>query len=113
MAGQVKWLLGAVDVGKTTDQNDINPLLFKHCSIDQSAPLATLFLSYLSEKKWPSIRKVSIHITNLRNESTNCRPISLLSVMGKVLEQLVTAVIYLYLDENLLFSNKQFDFRLG
>ena len=56
---------------------------------------------------------VPVHKKSSRHKASKYRPISLLSVMGKVLEQIVTAVIYLYLDENLLFSNKQFDFRLG
>ncbi|XP_045114825.1 uncharacterized protein LOC123506642 [Portunus trituberculatus] len=71
-----------------------------------SAPFTTVFLSCMSENKWPSLWKeacvVPIHKKNLRYEPSNYRPISLLSVMGKVLEQIVTAAVYL--NENHLLS---------
>lgn len=50
---------------------------------------------------------------NSRSEPSNYRPISLLSVMGKVLEQIVTTAICQHLSENHLLSNKQFGFRPG
>ena len=56
---------------------------------------------------------VPVHKKNSRSEPSNYRPISLLSVVGKVLEQIVSAVISQHLYENHLLSDRQFGFRPG
>jgi len=114
-AEQVERLLGAVDGSKATGPDDVSPRLLKHCARELSTPLATVFTSCLSENKWPSLwkeaRVVPVHKKNSRSEPSNYRPISLLSVVGKVLEQIVTAVICQHLSENHLLSDRQFGFR--
>ena len=55
----------------------------------------------------------TVHKKSPRDEPSNYRPISLLSLMGKVLEQLVTSPICKHLDENHLLSDRQFGFRPG
>uniref|UniRef100_A0A0P4VX79 Uncharacterized protein n=1 Tax=Scylla olivacea TaxID=85551 RepID=A0A0P4VX79_SCYOL len=116
-AEQVERLLGAVDVGKATGPDDVSPRLLKHCARELSAPLTTVFTSCLREKKWPSVwkeaRVVPVHKKNSRSEPNNYRPISLLSVMGKLLEKIVAAAIYQHLSENHLLSDRQFGFRPG
>ena len=116
-AEQVERLLGAVDVGKATGPDDVSPRVLKHCAKELSPPLTTIFKSCLREKKWPSAwkeaRVVPIHKKNSRSEPSNYRPISLLSVMGKVLEHIVTDAICKHMYENHLLSDKQFGFRPG
>ena len=116
-AEQVAQLLSAVDVGKATGPDDVSPRLLKNCSRELADPLTTVFTSCLNEKKWPSIwkkaRVVPIHKKNSRSEPSNYRPISLLSVVGKVLEQIVATAICQHLSENHLLSDRQFGFRPG
>lgn len=116
-AEQVERLLGTVDVSKATGPDDISPRLLKHCAKELSTPLTTIFKSCLRENKWPSAwkeaRVVPVHKKNSRTEPSNYRPISLLSVMGKVLEQIVTGAICQHLSDNHLLSDRQFGFRHG
>ena len=114
---QVERLLGAVNVNKATGPDDVSPRLLKHCARELTAPLTTVFTSCLSQNKWPTLwkeaRVVPVHKKNSRSEPSNYRPISLLSVVGKVLEQIVTDVICQHLSDNHLLSDKQFGFRPG
>ena len=104
---QVEWLLSAVDVTKVNGPNDINPQLLKQC--------ATVFTSCLKENKWPlqwkEARVVPVHKKNLRSEPSNYRPVSLFSVVGKLLERIVVEAIYQHLSENHLLSDRQFGLR--
>ncbi|XP_063876903.1 uncharacterized protein LOC135109454 [Scylla paramamosain] len=87
------------------------PRLLKHCARELSAPLTTVFTSCLREKKWPTVwkeaRVVPVHKKNSRSEPNNYRPISLLSVMGKLLEKIVAVAICQHLSENHLLSDRQ------
>ena len=56
---------------------------------------------------------VSVHKKNSRSEPSNYRPVSLLAVVGKVLERIAAEVICQYLSENHLLSNREFGFRPG
>ena len=91
-------------MGKATGPDDVSPRLLKHCANELSAPLTSVFLSCLNENKWPSVwkeaRVVPVNKKSSRHDPSNYRPISLLSVMGKVLEQIVTTAICKHLYEN-------------
>lgn len=108
---QVERLLKEVDVSKATGPDDISPRVLKQCARELSSPLSTVFESCLRENKWPTIwkkaRVVPIYKKNSRSEPSNYRPISLLSVVGKVLEQVVAGVICRHLSENQLLSDRQ------
>ena len=56
---------------------------------------------------------VPAHKKNSKSEPSNYRPISLLSVVGKLLEQVVAGVICQHLSEHRLLSDRQFGFRPG
>ncbi|XP_063850968.1 uncharacterized protein LOC135094639 [Scylla paramamosain] len=58
-------------------------------------------------------RVVPAHKKNSKSEPSNCRPILLLSVVGKLLEQVVAGVICHHLSEHRLLSDRQFGFRSG
>ena len=114
---QVKRLFGALDVGKATGPDDVSPRLLKHCTNELSASLTTVFSSCLSENKWPSVWKeagvVPVHKKSSRHEPSNYRPISLLLLMGKMQEHIVTTAICKHLDGNHFLSDRQFSFRSG
>ena len=56
---------------------------------------------------------VPAHKKNSKSEPSNYRPISLLSVVGKLLEQVVASVICHHLSEHCLLSDRQFGFWPG
>ncbi|XP_045111706.1 uncharacterized protein LOC123504866 [Portunus trituberculatus] len=55
----------------------------------------------------------AVHKKNSKSEPNNYRPISLFSVVGKLLEQVVAGVICQHLSEHRLLSDRQFGFRPG
>ncbi|XP_063879419.1 uncharacterized protein LOC135110721 [Scylla paramamosain] len=89
--GQVERLMREVEENKATGLDDISPRLLKRCASELSGPLTSVFRAYLMEHRWPSIwkeaRVVPAHKKNSQSEPSNYRPISLLSVVGKLLEQ--------------------------
>ena len=96
-AEQVERLLSAMDVAKATDPDDVIPRLIKQCAKKMSGLLSSVIISCLKRNKWPTLwkeaRVVPAHKRNSKSEPSNYRPISLLSVMGKVLEKIVAEII--------------------
>ena len=113
----VEKALGELDVGKATGPDQISPRVLKQCARELSVPLADIFSACLAEKKWPASWKeayvVPVHKKESKSDPKHYRPISLLSVMGKVFEKLVAAVIWQHLNEHQLLSPHQFGFRPG
>ena len=109
--------LQQVDPSKALGPDNISPHILKHCAAQLATPLTTLFKECLSSRTWPSLwkqaRVVPIHKKNTRADPKNYRPISLLSVVGKVFESLLASKITHYLDHHHLLSPKQFGFRQG
>ena len=62
---------------------------------------------------WKEAREVPVHKRNSRANPKNYRLISLLSVVGKVFERVVTDVVCHHLRDNYLLSEQLFGFRLG
>ena len=114
---QVEGLLRVVDESKASGSDSVSPRLLKHCAMELSGPLCEVFTACLRENKWPSTWKeaqvVPVHKKNSKTDPSNYRPISLLSVVGKVFEKLVAEAICKHLYENHLLSDKQFGFRPG
>ena len=113
----VEHLLRGIDVKKATGPDNVSPQVLKHCAGELSGPLSEVFKSCLEENTWPSVwkeaRVVPVHKRNSRSDPKNYRPISLLSVVGKVFERIVAEVITHHLDANHLLSHQQFGFRPG
>ena len=116
-AEQVEKVLREVDVGKATGPDNISPRLLKNCAKELSVPLAQIFAACLEEKKWPAAWKeanvVPVHKKDSRTDPSHYRPISLLSIMGKVFERMVAAVLGQHLTDNNLLSPRQYGFRPG
>ena len=113
----VEHLLKAVDPKKATGPDDVSAQVLKHCAFELSGPLTKVFRACLMENIWPSVwkeaRVVPIHKKSSRNDPRNYRPISLLSVVGKVLERIVAEAITQHLDTNDLLSHQQHGFKPG
>ena len=114
---RVEHLLKAVDVKKASGPDYASPKVLRHCSSELAGPLTEIFSSCVLENLWPSIwkeaRVVPVHKKKSRSDPCNYRPISLLSVVGKVFERIVVETLTHHLDDNTLLSNHQFGFRAG
>ena len=97
--------------------DNISARLLKETNLELCKPLTTLFKRSIAESKlpdaWKEAQIVPIYKKGQKSKPGNYRPISLTSVVGKVLERLVKEEIMNFLEENNLLSQSQFGFRNG
>lgn len=84
-------LLRTVDVKKVNSPYDVSPLLMWHCASELVGPFSEVFTSRVGENTSSSIQKeayvVPLPKKISRYNPINYKPISLLDVLGKVLEK--------------------------
>ena len=105
-----------LDLSKTFDPDCIPMMVLKNCELELSYILAELFNKHLKESCFPNCWKVSsvVSVFNSvgeRSTAKNYCPVSLLSVVSKVIEKLVNNRFVDQLEKCGLFSNFQYDFR--
>ena len=109
--------LQKLDPKKALGPDNISPQLLKRCAAQLAGPLATIFQRCILAQQWPSQWKVArvcaIHKKKRRDDPQNYCPISLLSVVGKVFESIISAKITTFLDSHHLLNSRQFGFRQG
>ena len=112
---EVEQELLQVDVKKSLGPDGISPYTLRRCAYQLAAPLAFLFKNCLEQQEWPYLwkwaRVLAVHKKNSRSYVKNYRPISLLSVVGKLFEKIIAKQVTNFLENNLLLSQKQFGFR--
>ena len=101
-------------VDKAGGPDDIHPYILKNLATTLAKPLTILFNISLTEENLPNIWKKGI-ITALfkkgsRNTAANYRPISLTSIICKLLERIITETIIKHLKENLIYDKRQHGF---
>lgn len=99
------------------DVYNLSSYIIKHSSVYISEVLCTIFNKCLDEGVFPEKLKISkvvpIHKRGDSTTPSNYRPISLVPVLSKVFEKIISMQMIKYLDlNNLLFKN-QFGFRKG
>ena len=113
--GEVRAALSALEENKAVGPDGVSPRLLRRCSGVLAHPLSRLFEAILRQERWPRIWKTShvvpVHKKGSRSEAANYRPISLLSVVGKVLEDILTRRLTSHLETQHLLSARQFGFR--
>ena len=112
---EVKKLLKDMDATKSMGPDDIHPYLLK-CMVDVFVePLTLIFQKSVSSGKiptaWKDARVSPIFKKGSKTDPSNYRPVSLTSVVCKLLEKLVRKHIMDHLHENNLLSNEQYGFR--
>ena len=110
----VKKLIMKLDLSKASGPDCIPAVVLKSCELCYI--LAELFNKCLKESCFPDCWKVSLVVSvfkNVRERSTvkTYHPVSLLSVVSKVIEKLVNNRFVDQLEKCGLFSNFQYDFR--
>ena len=100
---------------KTSGSDNIPSLLLKPVANIISKPLAYIFNLTIQTGKIPTQLKCSrvipVHKNGQRSEMGNYRPISILSVIAKILEKLIFNQLYSYLSSNSIIDVKQSGFR--
>ena len=114
---EVSHLLSTYKAKTSSGPDGISSAMLRNTSASSSPKLTALFNLSLREGKVPTEWKVSnitpIHKSGEKNMASNYRPISLLSLVSKVLERIIHNRVSNYLSSNKLLSDRQFGFRKG
>ncbi|CAH8447575.1 unnamed protein product [Schistosoma bovis] len=110
-------LLNKLDVGKSTGPDELHPRLLKELSNFVANPLSTCFNLSVTQgrlpKDWKNAIVSPVFKTGTKHKPENYRPVSLTSVVVKILEKIIRKELFKYLDKNRILSEKQHGFRIG
>ena len=114
----VKKVIMNVDLSKASGPDCIPVVDLKNCDLELSYILAELFNKCLKESCFPDCWKVSSVVPVFKNvgersTAKNYHPVSLLSVISKVFEKLVSNRIVDHLEKCDLLSDFQYGFRFS
>ena len=111
----VRNTLRNLDPGKASGPDEIPTRVLKECAAELASPLSRLFQLFFSHglfpDQWKTARVIPIHKRDSKSDPSKYRPISLLSVISKVMESSVHKQLQKYLLHHDLISNKQYGFR--
>ena len=110
-------LLVKLDIGKSTGPDELHPRLLKELANFVANPLSVCFNLSVTQgrlpKDWKNAIVSPVFKTGTKHKPENYRPISLTSVVVKILEKIIRKELLKYLDENRILSEKQHGFRTG
>ena len=113
----VKDEIKILNLNKSVGPDKIHPRILFELVEELSEPLAYLFNRTLDEgiipKDWKETYVSPIFKKGARNRAANYRPISLTSIVCKIMEKIVKQSIMKHLIDNSLLSSKQFGFLTG
>ena len=106
-----------IDKSKAMGPDEISPWILKECAEELGQPIFMIFTNSLQQGKLPKIWKKA-NITPLykkgnKSNPLNYRPVSLTSVLCKVLEKLIREEWVDMLEKQNMLTGKQFGFRQG
>ena len=108
-------VLRLLNTSKASGPDQINPTLLKEASAQLCKPLSKLFNNSLTSGKFPESWKEA-NVTPIYKKDdpslvNNYRPISLLNILGKVMERCVFKHVYNYLQSKSIISQLQSGFQ--
>ncbi len=107
----------SLDVNKACGPDEIHPRLIKELVNEVSTPLATIFNKSLREgyvpRDWRNAHVSPIYKKGARNLAQNYRPISLTSIICKIMESITKDVILDHLTTENHLSSQQYGFIPG
>ena len=114
---RVREALKKLDPRKAKGPDEVSPWVLKECAEELSLPIFMIFTNSLEQGKLPDIWK-SANITPIfkkgnKNNPLNYRPVSLTSVICKLLEKLIREEWVDMLEKQKMLTGKQFGFREG
>uniref|UniRef100_K7EYU7 Reverse transcriptase domain-containing protein n=1 Tax=Pelodiscus sinensis TaxID=13735 RepID=K7EYU7_PELSI len=111
---QVKNHVGKLDVSKSPGPDEMHPRILKELIEEVSEPLAMIFEKSWQTgeipEDWKRANIVPIYKKGNKNNPGNYRPVSLTSVPGKIMEQVIKEIICKHLEGNKVIGNSQHGF---
>ena len=111
----VKRLLGSLDTTKAHGPDNISTRVLRECAGPLSAPVARLFGFFMRKgtmpRSWKHAHVTPVYKKKAKSDPANYRPVSLLSVLSKVMESVINQQIVNFFERNGVFSANQFGFR--
>ena len=111
----IKKKLIKIKLHKATGNDDLPPRLLKDCASEIASPLCHIVNLSLKTgivpTEWKVAKVTPIHKSGPLTKVDNYRPISILPVVSKILENIVHEQLSHYLEENFLLSSSQFGYR--
>lgn len=113
----VKEAIKSMRLNSAPGPDGLNCHILKNCSAEISASLVILFTKSMSEGIVPDVCKQAVVVPVFKggeiSDPSNYRPVSLTSIMMKVMEKIVREQIVNYMSANNLFNPTQHGFRKG
>ena len=114
---QVEDRLAKLNISKSVGHDNIHPHVLKELKSVISLPLSLIFrTSYATgivPEDWKSANVTAVHKKSDKTIADNYRPISLTSIVCKIMEGIISDALVLHMKTNKLFTNKQFGFLKG
>jgi hypothetical protein len=109
--------LGKMNTSKSQGPDELNPKLLSELQNELCKPLTCLFNMSIQTgvvpQDWRDASVAPLHKKGSKNNSENYRPVSLTSIISKLLESLVKDSIVKHLDKYSLIHNSQHGFTSG
>jgi len=109
--------LNSLKIDKSPEPDELHPRFLKELAKSLTKPLCIIFNQSLrlkmTPKEWKKATISAIFKKRNRSMAGNYRPVSLTSVVCKLLEKIIREHIIKHMKVNKLFSNKQFGFISG
>jgi hypothetical protein len=113
----VERALNHLDSTKATGPDGVPAIVLKTCASDLAGPLSRLFSKLFRTGVQPSCWKVAnvvpVHKKKSKSAISNYRPVSLLSIISKVMEGINNTSVVNFLESHSVLSERQFGFRRG
>ena len=107
--------LRSLKTKKATGPDGIPASVLKAASTCLANPLSKLFTRFFAlifvPYQWRVSQVVPVHKKRCRSDPKNYRPVSLLPIIGKIMEKIIASEIREHLEDNKILSKAQFGFR--
>ena len=111
----IKRILRSLKPDKASGPDQVPSRVLKECAAELASPLCRLFELCFSKgtfpDQWKTASVIPVHKRDSKSDPTKYRPISLLSIISKVMETVVNKQLQNHLLNNDLISSRQFGFR--
>ena len=115
--GSVEKALARLQSDKSPGPDGVHPMLLKECAKFLANPLSKIFKKSLDSgtipQDWKQADIAPIFKKGNRTDAANYRPVSLTSVVCKVMESLIKQQLVRHLESNNMISKHQHGFRKG
>ena len=113
----IEKILKGLKPDKSPGLDNLQPRLLKELSTELSKPLALIFSRSIQDRRvpedWKKAKISAIFKKGNKAMAGNYRPVSLTSIVCKVLERVIRDRIIEHLEMNSLFTSKQYGFMSG